>query len=192
MPIPVTSHVHTHHTNWLCNLRFSAHHSMQLSMFTLADMFTLDCMAFNNFLSKDLIKRCGLTYVDTPTYVVEVGDGRKLKCQGKCTNFMLEIQGLKICQDFFIFNIGGANVVLGLEWLASLKEVKADCSKLKLPIGGGDNQVTVVGDPTLSTTATSFKRLITKLQKGDVGYLVVAINGSTAERSVVVPIEVVE
>ncbi|WVY99948.1 hypothetical protein V8G54_026018 [Vigna mungo] len=176
--------------------------SMQLSMFTLAGMTTkkslkvwgcigeeqvivmIACRASNNFLSKDLVKRCGLTHVDTPTYVVEVGDRRKLKCQGKCTNLMFEIQGLKICQNFFIFDIGGACVV------TSLGEVKAEFSKLKLTIGGGDNQVTVVGDPTLSTTTTSFKRLSTELQKGDMGYLVEAINGNTAEGSAVVPIEV--
>lgn len=47
---------------------------------------------------------------------------------------MFEIQGLKICQNFFIFDIGGAYVV------TSLGEVKAEFSKLKLTIGGGDNQ----------------------------------------------------
>lgn len=74
--------------------------SMQLSMFTLAGMTTkkslkvwgcigeeqvivmIACRASNNFLSKDLVKRCGLTHVDTPTYVVEVGDRRKLKAKG--------------------------------------------------------------------------------------------------------------
>lgn len=48
---------------------------------------------------------------------------------------MLEIQGLKIRQEFFIFEIGRAYVVLGLEWLASLGEVKTDFSKLRLTIG---------------------------------------------------------
>ncbi|WVZ25558.1 hypothetical protein V8G54_004102 [Vigna mungo] len=55
------------------------------------------------FSPKILLERCGLTYVDTPKYMEEVGDGRKLKFQGKCSDLVLEIQGLKIRQEFFIF-----------------------------------------------------------------------------------------
>lgn len=130
--------------------------TLRLSMFTLAGLttkkswkvwghigdekviFMLDCGASHNFLAQELIGRCGLKSVATPTYVVEIGDGRRLRCQGKCTDFVLEVQGLKTRQEFFIFDNGGADV-LGLEWLASLGEVTADFGKLGLPIRG-DNQ----------------------------------------------------
>lgn len=152
--------------------------SMQLSMFMMPGMtpkkswkvwgcigevqviVMIDCGASKNFLSKDLLERYGLTHVDTPTYVVE-----------KCSELVLEIQGLKIQQDFFFFDIG-VDIVLGLEWLASLGEVKADFGKLKLTIGGGDEQCMALGDPALSTIATSFKRLLNELQTCDKRFLV--------------------
>lgn len=37
-----------------------------------------------------------------------------------------------------LFELGGADVVLGLEWLVSLGEVKANFRKLKLAIGKGE------------------------------------------------------
>ena len=132
----------------------------------------LDCGASHNFISNNLIGRCGLQTMATPSYVVEVGDGRKIECQGKCADFILEIQRLQIQQEIFIFEIGGADIMLGLEWLVSLGKVKADFGNLKLTIGGGDQQHMVIGDPALSTTATSFKKLIHELQQGDQGFLV--------------------
>lgn len=95
----------------------------------------LDCGASPNFILKDLISKCGLKQEATLPYVVEVGDGHKVHCQGKCQVFILDLQGLQIQQEFFVFNLGGADIVLGLKWLASLGEVKTDFGQLKLTIG---------------------------------------------------------
>jgi len=48
----------------------------------------------------------------------------------------------------------------------------------------------VVGDPTLSTTITSFKGLIIDLQRGGTGFFVDMVKESTTEGSVEVPKEV--
>ena len=157
-----------HHTTTTKDTLKDTTQVLQLSLCTMAGLTTkkswklwgkigeetvivlLDCGASYNFISNKLIGRCGLQTMATPSYVVEVGDGRKIECQGKCADFILEIQGLQIQQDFFIFEIGGADIVLGLEWLASLGEVKANFGNLKLTIGGGDQQHMVMGDPALT------------------------------------------
>ena len=54
----------------------------------------------------------------TSIYTVEVGDGRKLDCEDICSELTLEMLGLKIQQDFYVFDLGGVDVVLGMEWLA--------------------------------------------------------------------------
>ncbi|WVY98099.1 hypothetical protein V8G54_030250 [Vigna mungo] len=123
--------------------------ALQLSMFTMKVwgkigdvevLVLLDCGTSHNFISQEVVNRCGLKAKETHPYVVEVGDGHKVHCEGKCTGFVLELQGLNIQQEFLIFYLGGASVVLGLEWLASLGEVKADFGKLKLTIGRGESQ----------------------------------------------------
>lgn len=103
---------------------------------------------------------------------MEVGDGHKVHCQGKCVEYVLELQGLIIQQDVFIFYLERVDVILGIEWLASLGEVKANFGKLKLTIGRGESQQMVIGDAALSTTLTSLKKLIKKLRKEDIGCLV--------------------
>ena len=49
--------------------------------------------------------------------------------------------------------------MLGLEWLASLGEVKADFCQLKLTIRKGDIERLITGDPTLSKSQSSLKTL---------------------------------
>ena len=51
----------------------------------------LDCGASHNFISSSLISICGLQQEDTPPFVVEVGDGHKVRCQGKCQGFLLDL-----------------------------------------------------------------------------------------------------
>lgn len=49
-----------------------------------------------NFISSNLISRCGLKREDTPSFVEEVGDGHKVRCQEKCHGILLDLQGLQI------------------------------------------------------------------------------------------------
>ena len=44
----------------------------------------IDCGATHNFISKKLVEKLQLEVEDTPSYVVEVGDGHKIKCKGVC------------------------------------------------------------------------------------------------------------
>jgi len=37
----------------------------------------------------------------------------------------MEIQGLKFKQGFFVFDLGGVDMVLGMTWLASLGVIRA-------------------------------------------------------------------
>ncbi|XP_027905740.1 uncharacterized protein K02A2.6-like [Vigna unguiculata] len=120
----------------------------------------LDCGASYNFISSSLISRCGLQQEDTPPFVVEVGDGHKVRCQGKCQGFLLDLQGFQVQQQFFVFDLSGADIVLGLEWLASLGEVKADFGQLKLTIRKGDTERLITRDPTLSKSQSSLKTLL--------------------------------
>lgn len=57
----------------------------------------------------------------------------------------------------FVFDLSGADIVLGLDWLASFGEVKEDFGQLRLTIGKGDREHIITGDPTLSKSLTSFK-----------------------------------
>ncbi|KAJ1413258.1 Retrotransposon gag domain [Sesbania bispinosa] len=119
----------------------------------------IDCGASHNFISQELVERLKLPVKETSPYTVEVGDGHKVECRGVCENLVIRIQGLRIQQDFYLFELGGADLVLGLEWLAGLGEVRADFGKLILIIGEGPMEKTMVGDPALTRSQASLLRV---------------------------------
>lgn len=57
---------------------------------------------------------------------MSVGDVYKVKGNKPCSNVLLEIQGMRVIQSFHIFDLGGTNMMLGIEWLKSLGEVKVN------------------------------------------------------------------
>lgn len=59
----------------------------------------IDCGGSHNFISKELVERLQLTVQDTP-YMVEVGDGHKIRCRVKCKRIVDSDTDLKIKQDF--------------------------------------------------------------------------------------------
>lgn len=131
----------------------------------------IDCGASHNFISSLLVKERGMGVNETPPYTVEVGDGRKIPCQGVCSQIKLLIQGLEVQQDFFIFDLGGVDMVLGMEWLSSLGEIRANFRELtlKVPIVGGYH--VLKGEPGLARAVVSFKSIIKAINEEGRGFL---------------------
>ena len=61
----------------------------------------------------------------------------------------IKVQGVVIEQPFFVIPMGKIEVVLGLDWLASLGKVEANFEALTLSWTAGGRRLEVHGDPTL-------------------------------------------
>nr|XP_012568866.2 uncharacterized protein LOC105851738 [Cicer arietinum] len=96
----------------------------------VAVVILIDCGASHNFIATELVERLHLTVMETSPYMVEVGDGHKVRCKGKCAQLKFQMQNLEAVQDFYLFTLKGVDMVLGLDWLAGLGEIKADFGKL--------------------------------------------------------------
>ncbi|XP_019459980.1 PREDICTED: uncharacterized protein LOC109359744 [Lupinus angustifolius] len=159
-------------------------HSLQLSLRAMAGLTSnkswkvtgcvkgkevvilIDCGASHNFISTKVVEQLQLEAQATPRYVVEVGDGHKVQCQGRCAQLGFQLQGLDFTQEFYLFELEGVDVVLGLEWLAGLGEVRADFGKLELTLRRGEEVHTIRGDPALTKTRVSFGAFM-QLLKGE-------------------------
>lgn len=64
---------------------------------------------------------------------MEVGDGRRIPCAGMCPKLKVLIQGMEV-QDDFVFELGGVDMVLGMEWLSGLGEIRANFKDLIIKI----------------------------------------------------------
>lgn len=52
--------------------------------------------------------------------VVRMGDGYKSQAQGRCKQLEIEINGFHLKCSPHLFDLGGPDVVLGIEWLRTL------------------------------------------------------------------------
>lgn len=88
----------------------------------------VDSRASHNFVSKLVVQELGLPCDSSIRCGVQVGNGACIKQQGVCRGVELMIQDYKVVEDFYPFELGSANVALGVTWLRRLGEVRADWS----------------------------------------------------------------
>lgn len=85
----------------------------------------------------------------TTSYWVKVGNGEKIQFNGVCRGVEIKLQGFGFVADFYVFCLNGDNVVLGMEWLKSLGDIKANFKDLKLRIKRDGVKYNLLGDPGL-------------------------------------------
>lgn len=61
-----------------------------------------------------------------------VADGEKLVCREVCRNFTWRMQGHEFNADVFLLRLGGCDMVLGMEWLATLGDIVWNFQELSM------------------------------------------------------------
>ncbi|XP_073220670.1 uncharacterized protein [Cicer arietinum] len=95
----------------------------------------IDCGASHNFIATELVGKLKLKVMETPSYLVEVGDVHKVRCKGK----------IGLAGKF------GRN--------------KADFGKLELTVKQGEKVIKIYGNPTLAKTELPFGALMQVLKE---------------------------
>lgn len=69
---------------------------------------------------------------------VKLGDGKRKAIAGLCKEVSVDLGPLEIVIDLFVFDMGEVDVILGIDWLASIGEVLVDWRKqiMKFDSGG--------------------------------------------------------
>ncbi|GKC38897.1 putative mitochondrial protein [Tanacetum coccineum] len=83
----------------------------------------IDSEATHNFLSKVLVARLGLCVSRNNSIGVMLGNGGFEESVGLCKEVVLSLSGLQIIEDFFPFELGSADVILGIKWLQTLGDM---------------------------------------------------------------------
>ncbi|WVY89838.1 hypothetical protein V8G54_035352 [Vigna mungo] len=108
----------------------------------------IDSGASHNFISRSLVGELGMAVKETQPYFVSLGDGQRRKISGCCERVTLEL-GNEVVEQFYLFELGGVEVILGIEWLRKLGKVMMDWGKLTMVYQQGEKKVIVRGDPRL-------------------------------------------
>ncbi|KOM50008.1 hypothetical protein LR48_Vigan08g083500 [Vigna angularis] len=109
----------------------------------------IDNGASHNFIRQELVEEMGMTVVETPPYRVSLGDGYQKKTGGCCEEVRIVLGEVEVVEKFHLFELGGVDVILGVEWLEKLGEVTLDWSKLTMAYHQLGRKVRIQGDPTL-------------------------------------------
>lgn len=89
----------------------------------------LDSGTTYNFISKKLVSELKIP-VKPVKFAVVLRDSRKVSSLGKCQGVVVHIQGIEIIQNFLLFQLGGVDLILGVDWLGRLGEVKINWGSL--------------------------------------------------------------
>ncbi|MFS7913536.1 putative retrotransposon gag domain, aspartic peptidase domain superfamily [Helianthus anomalus] len=89
-------------------------------------LILIDSGSTHNFISDKLVSDMKLSTHSISPFGVQIGNGDILRCSQICKNISLQVCDLNVSQDFYPFTLGGADVVLGIQWLATLNTVQAN------------------------------------------------------------------
>ena len=86
----------------------------------------------HNFIQSHLASFLHLTQVPTAAMRVMIGNGSTIDCDTKCPEVPILVQGHTFLVDLFQLPIGGADIVLGVQWLKQLGLITTDYSSLTM------------------------------------------------------------
>nr|GEV13973.1 gypsy/Ty3 retroelement polyprotein [Tanacetum cinerariifolium] len=127
------------------------------------------CGATHNFLDVNVAKQMGCKKNKTYPLEVAVGGGRKLISNVVCKNFEWQLQGETFYTDMMILPLGGCEMVLGIQWLATFGDIKCNFRKLRMEFMYKEKKITLRDTPK-----AKIGKLIQKLLLNQkcMGYLV--------------------
>lgn len=97
----------------------TGNHTMKLMGKMKEEVMVLtDSGATHNFIAAELVEKLNFPIQSTETFQVSLGDCYKVRGGEPCR---VEMQGIELQQTFHVFDMGGTNIVLGIEWLKSLR-----------------------------------------------------------------------
>ena len=79
-----------------------------------------------------MVRKFGLRTVQVAPVRVVVADGNSLTTTTLCPEFQWKMQGQEFEEDVLVLPIGGCEVVLGMQWLSTLGEVKWNFAELRM------------------------------------------------------------
>jgi hypothetical protein len=94
-----------------------------------------------------------------------------MKCGGHCENVCLQIGHYNLKSHMFSIDMGGCDIVLGVEWLHTLGPITMDFKELYMSSNRMDNQYKFQGITTGSPEIISSHRMEKLLKKGHSGII---------------------
>lgn len=115
----------------------------------------VDSGSTHNFVQDTVVRKLGLAVEPLSMFRVFIDGGEFLVCKEVCRQVPINLQNVVLTEDLFRLNMGGANIVLGIQWLERLGLVTMDHQTLTMEFVVRDKTVRLQGDPHLADSEIS-------------------------------------
>jgi len=105
----------------------------------------IDTGSTHNFIHLRVARRVGMKVLKHKPIGVNIADGSRLWNKGSCPDIKLTIQGDQFVTRAYIIQLGGCDMVLGIQWLKSLGPILWDFSALKMEFQKEGRKVLICG-----------------------------------------------
>lgn len=122
-------------------------------------LILVDSGSTHNFVTENIVEDLKLPIQFVPSFGVQIGNGDVIRCNRICCNVEVQLPGLIIKQNYFPFSIGGADLVLGIQWLASLNTVQANWNEMFLMFKLNGRKHKLQGVPHRTQSEATFQYL---------------------------------
>ncbi|XP_043700319.1 uncharacterized protein LOC122651046 [Telopea speciosissima] len=103
----------------------------------------------HNFIQSRVARHLNLPIEAAPRINVMVGSGNRLQCEGMIKHLQVSVPPRSFVIDTYVLPLFGADLVLGVQWLATLGPVVFDYSVPALEFHVGSERIRLTGDSTL-------------------------------------------
>lgn len=127
----------------------------------------IDSGATHNFITQRLVDDLKLPLTDTANYGILLGSGPPIKGKGVCKGVVLSLGDLTVVENFIPLDLVGVDVVLGMIWLHTLGETRVNWTTLTITIEKDEGNIVLKGDPSLTKTKVSLRRMVKTWDESD-------------------------
>ncbi|KAL0556516.1 hypothetical protein IC582_005030 [Cucumis melo] len=132
----------------------------------------IDYGTTHNFISDKLVTQLLLSLEETSDYGVILDSGSIVKGKGICNQVELLLGDWKIVDNFLPLELGGVDVILGMQWLHTLVVTEVDWRKLTLTFIQNEKKVVLRGDLSHTKASMSLKHMMKTWTECDQRFLI--------------------
>eukprot|EP00253_Pinus_taeda_P016461 PITA_16461 len=121
-------------------------------------------------------------------FQVQIAYGGTMKCEGRCENVKLQMGDYQLKTHMFAIHMGGCDIVLGADWLRTLRPITMDLQELYMSFKQNNHTDTLRGLQAGAPSIFNSHRMEKLLKKGNHGVVAQfnAIQGSFVPASVLI------
>lgn len=132
----------------------------------------IDPRATHNFISINTVEKLRLPVTATGGFGVALGNDITVQGNGECKAITLQLQGLRVQEDFLPLTLGNSDLILGVQWLEKLGPVTTN-RRTQLMNFTVDGITTVLkGDPSLECAKITLKNMFRTLRTSGGRFLI--------------------